>query len=211
VDKANILFETGFGFVGGRSGGRADFADPTGARPDAPASELGGCDASALQDRRLSVPPHPFGGRRGGPLRRVHRRRRLQFVSVGRCHRILLQLGDVERVRRARHGRFPFRHRRRRRHRCAAGDVLDPSPRHRGHEDTHIGPTAEDFHDAFGLGARSTHIGTVDIDGVALAAIQGLNARLEAKERELSAQRAAIDALTEKLRQLEERIGDRAN
>lgn len=50
----------------------------------------------------------------------------------------------------------------------------------------------------------------VDIDGVALAAIQGLNARLEAKERELSAQRAAIDALTARLRSLEERIADAA-
>ena len=40
------------------------------------------------------------------------------------------------------------------------------------------GPTAEDFSDAFNLGASREHLGTVDVDGVALAAIQGLNARV---------------------------------
>ena len=38
----------------------------------------------------------------------------------------------------------------------------------------HFGPTAEDFHAAFQLGQSSETIGTVDADGVALAAIQGL-------------------------------------
>lgn len=39
----------------------------------------------------------------------------------------------------------------------------------------HIGPTAQDFKAAFGLGTDDKSIGTVDADGVALAAIQGLN------------------------------------
>jgi hypothetical protein len=60
----------------------------------------------------------------------------------------------------------------------------------------HIGPVAQDFHEAFGLGADDRHIATVDADGVALAAIQGLNARLEtelrAKDRELDAMRAEM-------------------
>jgi hypothetical protein len=38
----------------------------------------------------------------------------------------------------------------------------------------HIGPTAQDFHKAFGLGLDNKHIGTIDGGGVALAAIQGL-------------------------------------
>ena len=43
----------------------------------------------------------------------------------------------------------------------------------------HIGPMAQDFHAAFGLnGEDDTHIATVDADGVALAAIQGLNQKL---------------------------------
>ena len=44
----------------------------------------------------------------------------------------------------------------------------------------HIGPMAQDFHAAFGLnGVDDKHIATVDEEGVALAAIQGLNEKLE--------------------------------
>ena len=42
----------------------------------------------------------------------------------------------------------------------------------------HLGPVAQDFHAAFGVGADDKHIATVDADGVALAAVQGLNQRL---------------------------------
>ena len=38
----------------------------------------------------------------------------------------------------------------------------------------HIGPVAEEFSETFGLGEDDATIGTVDADGVALAAIQGL-------------------------------------
>ena len=44
----------------------------------------------------------------------------------------------------------------------------------------HIGPMAQDFHAAFGLnGSDDKHISTVDEGGVALAAIQGLNLKVE--------------------------------
>jgi hypothetical protein len=39
---------------------------------------------------------------------------------------------------------------------------------------THVGPMAEDFYAAFGHGPSERSISTVDADGVALAAIQGL-------------------------------------
>jgi hypothetical protein len=39
---------------------------------------------------------------------------------------------------------------------------------------THVGPMAEDFHAAFGHGPNNRTITTIDADGVALAAIQGL-------------------------------------
>jgi hypothetical protein len=39
----------------------------------------------------------------------------------------------------------------------------------------HIGPMAQDFRAAFGLGTDDRHISTVDADGVALAAIQALH------------------------------------
>ena len=49
----------------------------------------------------------------------------------------------------------------------------------------HIGPTAQDFRAAFGFGSDATTIGPVDADGVALAAIQGLNQKLEAENAAL--------------------------
>jgi hypothetical protein len=67
----------------------------------------------------------------------------------------------------------------------------------------HLGPMAQDFHAAFGLGTDDKHIATVDADGVALAAIQGLNHKLE---EELRARRAEIDSLKTQNRSLEERL-----
>ncbi|WP_170113393.1 tail fiber domain-containing protein [Ahniella affigens] len=57
----------------------------------------------------------------------------------------------------------------------------------------HMGPMAQDFHAAFKLnGSDDRSIATVDPDGVALAAIQGLNTKLE---RENAALRARLDAI----------------
>ena len=44
---------------------------------------------------------------------------------------------------------------------------------------SHIGPMSQDFMAAFGYGLDERYITSVDIDGVALAAVQGLNERLE--------------------------------
>lgn len=55
-----------------------------------------------------------------------------------------------------------------------------------------IGPTAQDFKAAFNLGIDDKTIGTVDADGVALAAIQGLNAKLEARMAEQSQEIASL-------------------
>jgi hypothetical protein len=48
----------------------------------------------------------------------------------------------------------------------------------------HVGPMAQDFRAAFGLGTDEKHIATVDADGIALAAIQGLNAKVEGLVKE---------------------------
>lgn len=56
----------------------------------------------------------------------------------------------------------------------------------------HLGPVAQDFYAAFGLGSTDTTISNVDAAGVSLAAIQGLNAKLEASNAAL---RAELDAL----------------
>lgn len=49
----------------------------------------------------------------------------------------------------------------------------------------HIGPTAQAFKRAFEIGADPTTISTVDADGVALAAIKGLNRKLVARNQRL--------------------------
>jgi hypothetical protein len=59
----------------------------------------------------------------------------------------------------------------------------------------HLGPMAQDFHAAFGLGTDDKLIATVDADGVALAAIQGLNQRLEEKNLEISGLKRELEQL----------------
>lgn len=59
----------------------------------------------------------------------------------------------------------------------------------------HLGPMAQDFRRAFGLGQDSLSIGTVDADGVALAGVQALEARARAQAAEITALRARLDAL----------------
>jgi len=66
----------------------------------------------------------------------------------------------------------------------------------------HMGPMAQDFHEALGLGASDRGIATVDADGVALAAIKGLNAKLEAKLAERDAELAALRNDIAEMRQL---------
>jgi hypothetical protein len=66
----------------------------------------------------------------------------------------------------------------------------------------HIGPMAQDFQAAFGLaGTDDKHISVVDEGGVALAAIQGLNQKLNEKDaeiQELKQSIAELKALVEK-------------
>ena len=58
----------------------------------------------------------------------------------------------------------------------------------------HIGPMAQDFHATFGLnGSDDKHISIVDGAGVALAAIQGLNQKLETENTALKAQLVALE------------------
>jgi hypothetical protein len=66
----------------------------------------------------------------------------------------------------------------------------------------HMGPVAEDFFDAFGLGMGRTAIGMGDIDGVMFAGVQGLEKRtrdlreaLTGKAQELEAVKADLGAL----------------
>ena len=62
-------------------------------------------------------------------------------------------------------------------------------------EGTHLGPMAEDFKAAFDLAGDGKSISTVDADGVALVAIQGLNRKLESENAALRAELAELRAL----------------
>ncbi|MCC7377554.1 MAG: hypothetical protein IT581_23035 [Verrucomicrobiales bacterium] len=59
----------------------------------------------------------------------------------------------------------------------------------------HLGPMAQDFRAAFGLGPDDRHIATVDADGVALAAIQGLNRKVASQSQELKSRDVRISTL----------------
>jgi hypothetical protein len=61
----------------------------------------------------------------------------------------------------------------------------------------HLGPTAQDFSAAFNLGDDDTRISTIDLDGVALAAIKGLHQMAQEKDgliARLQEQNAALEA-----------------
>ncbi len=66
----------------------------------------------------------------------------------------------------------------------------------------HLGPVAEEFHTAFGLGSDAQHIGTVDADGVAFAAIQGLYLENQKKDRQIKHLEDRLSKLEHELEQL---------
>jgi hypothetical protein len=75
-----------------------------------------------------------------------------------------------------------------------------------GRQVRHLGPFAEDFRAAFGLGVDDRSIGLLDIDGVNFAAIQALEARttqLQASQAEVARLNARVESLEGRMRELE--------
>ncbi len=77
----------------------------------------------------------------------------------------------------------------------------------------HVGPMAEDFHQAFGLGENTSGIATLDTSGIALAAIQGLDKKIVEQDKvlaeqgkKMAAKDAEITALQTKLAQLTQMV-----
>ena len=66
---------------------------------------------------------------------------------------------------------------------------------------------AQSFYAAFAVGEDDRHIATIDADGVALAAIQGLNQIVQQQAEVLRAQRSQIDDLESRLARLEKSVG----
>jgi hypothetical protein len=74
----------------------------------------------------------------------------------------------------------------------------------------HVGPMAQDFYSAFNIGTDDKHIAPMDEGGVALAAIQALNQKLEQKveqkETEITELKRKNDSLEKRLAALEKII-----
>jgi hypothetical protein len=75
----------------------------------------------------------------------------------------------------------------------------------------HIGPMAQDFHAAFAVGRDDKHITSVDADGVALAAIQGLNEKFEEETRAKDARIQQLEATVEELKALVGKLAAQQN
>jgi len=69
----------------------------------------------------------------------------------------------------------------------------------------HMGPTAQDFREAFGLGEDEKHISTVDAQGVALAAIQALYETVTELKSEVADKDQQIVEMRARLEHLEQR------
>jgi|GEM_PF-6872016 len=65
-------------------------------------------------------------------------------------------------------------------------------------EGTHLGPIAEEFYEAFGLGNSEKSISTVDADGVALAAIKALHEENVQLKKDMEELRKMMKLLLEK-------------
>lgn len=67
----------------------------------------------------------------------------------------------------------------------------------------HLGPMAQDFRAAFGLGEDERHIAPGDLAGVSLAAVQGLQELVAEQRHMIEKQQELIGRLEERLRRLE--------
>jgi FtsZ-binding cell division protein ZapB len=77
---------------------------------------------------------------------------------------------------------------------------------------THIGPMAGDFHEAFDVGSSDEHINSINADGVAFAAIQGLSAKLDERDERIADLEADNEQKDERIETLErenERLRER--
>ncbi|MFB6309879.1 MAG: tail fiber domain-containing protein [Salinirussus sp.] len=90
--------------------------------------------------------------------------------------------------------------------------------RFEGTDTEHLGPMAGEFNDSLDIGADEESIATVDADGAALAAIQGLatalddaTERIDELEDELSNRKDRIDTLERRLTTLEAAIDSQAS
>ena len=70
----------------------------------------------------------------------------------------------------------------------------------------HMGPMAQDFAAAFGLGKDERRLAGLDVNGVTIAAIKGLNQRLQDKEADLIEKEETIQSLQKQNEDLNKRL-----
>ena len=70
----------------------------------------------------------------------------------------------------------------------------------------HLGPMAEDFWAAFGLGRDDKHIALTDKAGVALAAIKGLDRKAQTTEQQIAELKQVVSEKDQKIETLEQRL-----
>jgi hypothetical protein len=75
----------------------------------------------------------------------------------------------------------------------------DPSRRY-------IGPTAQDFMAAFGLGSDDKSINTLDATGVTFAAIKGMGEELKERDQQITSLRSEVTELNTKMEALEKKF-----
>ena len=68
----------------------------------------------------------------------------------------------------------------------------------------HLGPTAQDFRRAFGLGVDARHIDSIDSEGISLAGVKALYELAQAQQRQLDSQRRELTALERRIELLED-------
>lgn len=73
---------------------------------------------------------------------------------------------------------------------------------------THVGPMAEDFHEAFDVGGSDRTINSIDRGGVALASIQELSMRLDETDDRIDERAAETETVREELAEKDERIDE---
>lgn len=77
---------------------------------------------------------------------------------------------------------------------------------YKGYDQRHIGPMAQDFHKLFPLNENDKALQDADLHGVALAAIQGLNQKVEEKESRIEAQAAQLQQQAEQIAALQQSL-----
>ena len=93
--------------------------------------------------------------------------------------------------------------------RLAAVPIREWNYKAQGATIRHLGPTAQDFRAAFGLGDFPLRINTIDADGVALAAVKALDARTRALTEQLTRENDDLRARLARLELLLETLLDK--